>query len=236
MCATTLFAGGGVFRTGEGGIVSVGLGCVDVDVELSTWALGVDVGELLLLFSPLLDRERFTLLLGKGGGGGDGVDGDDVDSVSADGEFNLSSTADGTPALTNATCLPPPGMIFSSEGEGDDPLLSRFSLLVPSPQLTALSPNALAIPHKPRRRGGSGGGAFPCRGGSMLLLDDSWAGVGVDVDVVEPVEEVRDGEAGGVDKITSSSQTFSTIPVRMNDQRVQVALSRARHQPDVQRG
>lgn len=220
----------GLFRTGEEEtwIASVGL----VDIELSTWAL--DVGEGEVLFSPRWDRERFTLLFGRGGGGG-GVDDDEgADSVSADDEFNLSSKLD---VLINATSLPPPGKIFSLERGVVDPLFSRFSLLPPSPQLAALSPNALAMPHKPRRRGGSGGGAFPCRNGSMLLLDDSTIGVDVDAAVaVEPEDEVRDGEAGGVGKITSSSQTFSTIPVRINDQSVQVALSRARHQPDVQRG
>ena len=85
--------------------------------------------------------------------------------------------------------------------------LSFSCVFFSSLQFAALSPNALAIRQRPLLLGGTGG--F-----SPLL------------------EGVIDGGRVG----TSSSHTFSTMPVRTKAHRVHVERRRARHHPLVQRG
>jgi hypothetical protein len=81
--------------------------------------------------------------------------------------------------------------------------------LSPSLQLAALSPSALAIPHNPLRLGGTGGFSPFVAAGVII--------------------------GGGMLDI-SSSQTFSTIPVRTNAHNVHVLRRRARHHPLVHSG
>ncbi len=97
-------------------------------------------------------------------------------------------------------------------GAGDAERDARFALSLSSPlQLAARSPMALAMPHKPLFRGGTGG--F-----SPLLL--------------RSMDIIGGGGGGG----SSSSHTLSTMPVRTKAQRVQVVRRRCRHQPDMHRG
>lgn len=87
------------------------------------------------------------------------------------------------------------------EAEAEGWVFFALSLSL-SLQLAAFSPRALAIPHRPRRLGGIGGFSP------------------FDVGVIDVGSNVG----------TSSSHTFSTIPVRINAQREHVVRSRARHQ------
>jgi hypothetical protein len=92
-------------------------------------------------------------------------------------------------------------------GCGDD----FFALsLSPSLQLAALSPRALAIFHSPLRLGGTGGFSPFVAAGAIV--------------------------GGGAMLGISSSQTFSTIPVRTNAHSVHVVRRRARHHPLVHSG
>jgi hypothetical protein len=82
--------------------------------------------------------------------------------------------------------------------------------LSPSLQLAALSPRALAIFHSPLRLGGTGG--------------------------LSPFVAVGTIVGGGMMLGISSSQTFSTMPVRTNAHSVHVLRRRARHHPLVHSG
>lgn len=85
-----------------------------------------------------------------------------------------------------------------------------FLSLSPSLQLAALSPRALAIFHNPLRLGGTGG--------------------------FSPFVETAAIVDGGTMLDISSSQTFSTMPVRTNAHSIHVVRRRARHQPLGQSG
>jgi hypothetical protein len=84
---------------------------------------------------------------------------------------------------------------------------------------------ALAMPHNPLLRGGTGGGeAAPEPFTPALAV------------VGETTGDTVGGGVGSAKLGTSSSQILSTTPVRMNLHKLHVVRRRVRHQREVQRG
>ena len=94
--------------------------------------------------------------------------------------------------------------------------------LSPSPQLTALPPNEVAIPHKPFLLGGTGGG---------------FASPPADVPFVcAPLPITGDAAPELTTFGNSSSQIFSITPVLTNAHIVHVVLNLAKHHPFAHNG